>query len=157
MSGNEILFSPLKGLNRQSTRRSKEPAVNGSRARQNPPTERPASPEKTGQSPVGNEPQQDSGSGSNRTLDRHAANSNPVVNLRKREVILAKVSLCIVLIFLVCHGIRIIPNTFEMVQTYMTVSLKTSLFCQICACFAPSCTAKHHRLTVFFTACSRSH
>jgi hypothetical protein len=45
-----------------------------------------------------------------------------VLNLRKREVTLAKVSLCIVCIFFVCHGIRIVPNTFEMVQTYMAVS-----------------------------------
>jgi hypothetical protein len=51
---------------------------------------------------------------------------NPVVSLRNREVVLAKVSLCIVVIFFICHGIRIVPNTFEMVQTYMAVSL---IFC----------------------------
>ena len=52
----------------------------------------------------------------------HRTSSNPVANLRKREVILAKVSLCIVVIFFVCHGIRIVPNTWEMVQTYIIVS-----------------------------------
>jgi len=46
---------------------------------------------------------------------------NPVVSLRNREVVLAKVSICIVVIFFICHGIRIVPNTFEMVQTYMAV------------------------------------
>ena len=50
------------------------------------------------------------------------SSNNPVVCLRKREVALAKVSLCIVVIFFICHGIRIVPNTFEMVQTYMAVS-----------------------------------
>ena len=63
-----------------------------------------------------------------RSVDRRPSSrsqdktSNPVVNLRKREVILAKVSICIVCIFFVCHGIKIVPNSFEMVQTYVAVN-----------------------------------
>ena len=37
-------------------------------------------------------------------------------SFRRREVTLARVSLYIVVIFLVCHGVRIFPNMFEMVQ-----------------------------------------
>ena len=37
---------------------------------------------------------------------------------RKREVALARISLCIVLVFLLCHIIRIIPNAYEMIQSY---------------------------------------
>ena len=39
-------------------------------------------------------------------------------NLRKREVALARISLYIVLVFLLCHIIRIIPNAYEMIQSY---------------------------------------
>ena len=39
-------------------------------------------------------------------------------SLRKREVALAKISLYIVLVFLFCHIIRIIPNGYEMIQSY---------------------------------------
>ena len=39
-------------------------------------------------------------------------------SLRKREVALAKISLYIVLVFLFCHIIRIIPNAYEMIQSY---------------------------------------
>ena len=39
-------------------------------------------------------------------------------NSRKREVALARISLYIVLVFLLCHIIRIIPNAYEMIQSY---------------------------------------
>lgn len=41
-------------------------------------------------------------------------------SLRKREVALARISLYIVFVFLLCHCIRLIPNTFEMIQTYLS-------------------------------------
>jgi hypothetical protein len=46
--------------------------------------------------------------------------------MRDKEVAMAKVSLLIVIIFLICHSIRIVPNTYEMVQTYMDVSSSSS-------------------------------
>ena len=49
------------------------------------------------------------------------AGTHPALNLRRREVVLAKISLSIVIVFFLCHGIRLFPNTFEMVQTYMEV------------------------------------
>ncbi len=55
------------------------------------------------------------------------ASSSPAANqggqaLRHREVVLAKVSLSIVFVFLVCHGVRLIPNIYEMVETYKEAS-----------------------------------
>lgn len=50
-----------------------------------------------------------------------SSSSSGVVSLRRREVTLARVSLYIVFIFLVCHAVRLFPNMFEMVQTYMEV------------------------------------
>ena len=43
-------------------------------------------------------------------------NMNNHSSFRRREVNLARVSLYIVVIFIVCHGVRIFPNMFEMVQ-----------------------------------------
>ena len=49
-------------------------------------------------------------------------------SLRKREVALAKISLYIVLVFLLCHIIRIIPNAYEMIQSYnLGVSILVSI------------------------------
>ena len=45
-----------------------------------------------------------------------ATSSRISQKIRRREVTLARVSLYIVVIFLVCHGVRIFPNMFEMVQ-----------------------------------------
>lgn len=45
--------------------------------------------------------------------------TNQAESLRKREVALAKISLYIVFVFLVCHSVRMFPNTFEMVQTHL--------------------------------------
>ena len=44
-------------------------------------------------------------------------------SLRRREVALAKISLYIVFVMLICHGVRLIPNTYEMIETYTQVSL----------------------------------
>ena len=49
-------------------------------------------------------------------MRNNANNSSAVSSFRRREVNLARVSLYIVVIFLVCHGVRIFPNMFEMVQ-----------------------------------------
>jgi len=43
---------------------------------------------------------------------------NKATSLRKREVILSKISIYIVFVFLFCHSLRIIPNMYEMIQTY---------------------------------------
>lgn len=53
---------------------------------------------------------------------KHTGPTKETIGERKREVILAKISLYIVFVFLVCHGARLFPNTFEVVQTYMKVS-----------------------------------
>ena len=42
-----------------------------------------------------------------------------VMSARQREVALARVSIYIVIVFLICHTVRIIPNSFEMVQTFI--------------------------------------
>ena len=42
-----------------------------------------------------------------------------VISARQREVALARVSIYIVIVFLICHTVRIIPNSFEMVQTFI--------------------------------------
>ena len=44
-------------------------------------------------------------------------------DLRKKEVVLAKISLYMVFVFLICHSVKIVPNIFEMVQTYYEVSI----------------------------------
>ena len=46
---------------------------------------------------------------------------NKATSLRKREVVLSKISFYIVFVFLFCHSIRIVPNTYEMVTTYTKV------------------------------------
>ena len=47
--------------------------------------------------------------------------SSAGTSLRKREVALAKISLYIVFVMLICHGVRLIPNTYEMIETYTEV------------------------------------
>ena len=54
------------------------------------------------------------------------AGTEQACSLRRREVILARISLYIVFVFLICHGVRLFPNTFEMIQTYMEVSFFNS-------------------------------
>ena len=44
-------------------------------------------------------------------------------DLRRREVVLAKISLYMVFVFLICHSVKIVPNIYEMAQTYLMVSL----------------------------------
>ena len=48
---------------------------------------------------------------------------NKATSLRKREVILSKISIYIVFVFLFCHSVRIVPNIYEMICTYTKVSL----------------------------------
>ena len=43
-------------------------------------------------------------------------------DLRRREVVLAKISLYMVFVFLICHSVKIVPNIYEMLQTYLMVS-----------------------------------
>lgn len=47
--------------------------------------------------------------------------SSSGTSLRKREVALSKISLYIVFVMLICHGVRLIPNTYEMIETYTQV------------------------------------
>ena len=61
-----------------------------------------------------------------RNLRQSAGNSSIVSgqassDLRKKEVVLAKISLYMVFVFLICHSVKIVPNIFEMVQTYYEV------------------------------------
>ena len=49
---------------------------------------------------------------------------NKATSLRKREVILSRISIYIVFVFLFCHSVRIIPNIYEMICTYTKVSWK---------------------------------
>ncbi len=53
-------------------------------------------------------------------------------SLRRREVTLARISLYIVFVFFICHTVRLLPNTFEMIQTYMEVSGEPVNFLVIC-------------------------
>lgn len=64
-------------------------------------------------------------SGSSSASNRAGAPNNKATSLRKREVTLSKVSIYIVFVFLFCHSVRIIPNTYEMVFTYIQVSLES--------------------------------
>jgi hypothetical protein len=59
------------------------------------------------------------GGGTNNSIVSTNANSD----LRRREVVLAKISLYMVFVFLICHSVKIVPNIYEMVQTYLAVSL----------------------------------
>ena len=51
-----------------------------------------------------------------------AVGENKATTLRKREVTLSKISIYIVFVFLFCHSVRIVPNGFELAQTYTEVS-----------------------------------
>ena len=70
----------------------------------------PEETEKAGQ------PQAAAAAAADPLMRNNANNSSAVSSFRRREVNLARVSLYIVVIFLVCHGVRIFPNMFEMVQ-----------------------------------------
>ena len=50
------------------------------------------------------------------------SSSNNIVSVRKRELVLARISIYIVFVMLLCHSVRLIPNTYEMIQTYTQVS-----------------------------------
>ena len=47
--------------------------------------------------------------------------SSSVLSIRKRELVLARISLYIVFVMLLCNSVRLIPNAYEMVQTYTQV------------------------------------
>jgi hypothetical protein len=51
--------------------------------------------------------------------------ANKASMLRKREVALARISIYIVFVFLFCHSVRIVPNTYEMISTYTEVTTRT--------------------------------
>ena len=50
---------------------------------------------------------------------------NKATLLRKREVILSRISIYIVFLFLLCHSIRNVPNAYEMLTTYEQPSQDT--------------------------------
>ena len=52
---------------------------------------------------------------------RSIIQQNKATSLRKREVILSRISIYIVFVFLFCHSLRIIPNVYEMICTYTKV------------------------------------
>ena len=58
----------------------------------------------------------------NRPSVASAVVSGNAGDLRRREVVLAKISLYMVFVFLICHSVKIVPNIYEMVQTYLEVS-----------------------------------
>jgi hypothetical protein len=47
-------------------------------------------------------------------------------NVRKREVLLARISVYIVMLMVVCHSVRIIPTVWEIVQT-LTMDTETQV------------------------------
>jgi hypothetical protein len=51
--------------------------------------------------------------------------NNKATSLRKREVILSRISIYIVFVFLFCHSVRIIPNAYEMISTYTKVRTRS--------------------------------
>ena len=69
------------------------------------------------------------GSGARNLGSRSSTGNSSIISghfhsdLRRREVVLAKISLYMVFVFLICHSVKIVPNVYEMVQTYLTVSL----------------------------------
>ena len=42
-------------------------------------------------------------------------------SLRRREVILSRISIYIAFVFLFCHSVRVVPNAYELVTTYTKV------------------------------------
>ena len=52
----------------------------------------------------------------------HNHHNNKATSLRKREVVLSRISIYIVFVFLFCHSLRIVPNIYEMICTYTKVS-----------------------------------
>nr|XP_040568983.1 uncharacterized protein LOC121118465 [Lepeophtheirus salmonis] len=51
-----------------------------------------------------------------------------IASQRHREVILAKISIYITFVFLLCHSVRLIPNSYEMYITYVKDSKKSRPF-----------------------------
>lgn len=81
-------------------------------------------------------------SGSSSASNRAGAPNNKATSLRKREVTLSKVSIYIVFVFLFCHSVRIIPNTYEMVFTYIQDDKSPLIFPQ----WVRRCTNLSHLL-----------
>ena len=52
---------------------------------------------------------------------------NKATSLRKREVVLSRISFYIVFVFLFCHSLRIVPNLYEMIHTQVKIN-KAKLF-----------------------------
>ena len=64
---------------------------------------------------------QSSTNGSSQNGNQAISTKNKATSLRKREVILSRISIYIVFVFLFCHSVRIVPNIYEMVCTYTKV------------------------------------
>ena len=63
--------------------------------------------------------------GSSQNGNQAISTKNKATSLRKREVILSRISIYIVFVFLFCHSVRIVPNIYEMVCTYTKVRFLT--------------------------------
>ena len=55
--------------------------------------------------------------------EKTSSRPNRISSLRRKEVVLAKISLYIVFVMLLCHGVKLLPNAYEMIVTYTAVSL----------------------------------
>ena len=63
-----------------------------------------------------------------------SSSTNKATSLRRREVVLSRISIYIVFVFLFCHSIRIIPNLYEMVSRCLPAvsSAAFELCCTLC-------------------------
>jgi len=66
--------------------------------------------------------------GSSQNGNQAISTKNKATSLRKREVILSRISIYIVFVFLFCHSVRIVPNIYEMVCTYTKPDKKPLAF-----------------------------
>ena len=57
---------------------------------------------------------------------RHEGTLRKEKNVRKREVVLARISVYIVVLMVSCHTVRIIPTVWEIVQT-LTMDTETQV------------------------------
>ena len=80
---------------------------------------------------------------------------NKATSLRKREVILSRISFYIVFVFLFCHGVRVVPNTYELITTYTQVSAKWPLL-NDSSIFTTIYCAKRELIELSSALCSRN-
>ena len=75
-----------------------------------------------------------------RGIDRPPLPTTTITNLfpqkvvRKREVQLSRINIYIVVILVLCHSIRILPNTWEIVHTFYDKEEKVSLYSTALSC-----------------------